>query len=66
MGRQIVQSLPHSFLVSIPGLSHSFDGLNNPGCFDKIALDFFDDPDARPESDCIARMDPPAYQTARK
>jgi len=65
MARQIVQTLPNSFLISIPAMSHAFDGLSHPECFDKIVLDFIDDPEARPNSDCVMQMVPTAYKTAR-
>jgi pimeloyl-ACP methyl ester carboxylesterase len=62
MAQQIVQTLPNSFLISIPTMSHTFDGLSNPECFDKIAIDFLNDPHTRPGSECTSQMLPDKYK----
>lgn len=63
MAKQIVQTLPNSFLITIPTMSHTFEGLSKPECFDKMVLDFFNTPDKQPDSDCIREMMPDAYKT---
>jgi pimeloyl-ACP methyl ester carboxylesterase len=63
MAEQIIQTLPNSYLITIPGMSHTFDGLANPECFDRIVVDFFNDPSAMPSSKCINEMTPEEYQT---
>ncbi|HEY5823820.1 MAG TPA: alpha/beta hydrolase [Cyclobacteriaceae bacterium] len=63
MVEQIVQTLPNSFMISIPTMSHTFDGLSNPECFDKMVIDFFNTPGTRPESECISQMLPEKYKT---
>lgn len=63
MASQIVKTLPNSFLITIPTMSHIFEGLSNPECFDKIVVDFFNRPDTRPATDCIKQMLPDEYQT---
>lgn len=32
------QDAVNSYLISIPGMSHIFDGLANPECFDKMVV----------------------------
>ena len=63
MAEQIVQTLTKSFLISIGTMSHTFDGLSNTDCFDKMVIDFFNQPDVRPNSECIILMLPDAYKT---
>jgi pimeloyl-ACP methyl ester carboxylesterase len=66
MAKKIVQTLPNSFLITIPTMSHMLDGLSNLECFDKMAVDFFNNPEVRPNIDCINRMLPMAYKTNEK
>lgn len=63
MATQIVKTLPNSFLVTIPTMSHVFEGLSNPECFDKIVVDFFNKPDTSPNIECIKQMLPDKYKT---
>lgn len=60
---EIAQTLPNSYLISIPTMSHIFDGLNNPECFDRMVVDFFNKSDARPNTECIEHMLPGDYKT---
>lgn len=66
MAKQIVQTLPNSFLITIPTMSHTLDGLSNAGCFDRMVVDFFNNPEVRPNDDCIKDMLPMAYKTTEK
>jgi pimeloyl-ACP methyl ester carboxylesterase len=63
MAQQIVKTLPNSFLITISTMSHTFDGLTNPDCFDKIVVEFFNRPDTRPASECTRQMLPEPYKT---
>jgi len=45
-------------------MSHTFDGLSNPECFDRMVVDFIDNPRAKPNIECISSMVPGAYKTA--
>ncbi|MBK7009759.1 MAG: alpha/beta fold hydrolase [Saprospiraceae bacterium] len=63
MAEQIVKTLSNGYVITIPTMSHTFDGLSNSGCFDKIVVDFFNKPDSRPNSGCIELMLPDKYKT---
>ena len=63
MAKQVVQTLSNGSLVTIPGMSHAYDGLANPECFDRIVVDFFDNPSVKPNSDCTKQMVPGEYWT---
>jgi len=63
MAEQIVSTLNKSFLVTIPAMSHTFDGLSNPECFDKLVLEFYTNPSVRPNSECVNEMKPEPYKT---
>jgi pimeloyl-ACP methyl ester carboxylesterase len=63
MAEQIVQTLPNGYLVTIATMSHTFDGLSNPECFDKMVVDFFNKSDTRPNSECIKQMLPDKFKT---
>lgn len=62
MAEEIIKTLSNGYLISIPEMSHTFDGLTNPECFDKICFDFFNDPSRKPDSECTKQMLPPAYR----
>ncbi len=63
MAEQIVQHLTNGYLITIPTMSHTFDGLSNPECFDKMVVDFFNKPDTRPADTCIQQMLPDKFKT---
>lgn len=63
MAKQIVKTLPNSFLITIPTMSHVYEGLSNPECFDKIVVDFFNKPNVYPDAECIKKMTPHEYMT---
>lgn len=62
MAEQIVETLPNSFHIKIPFMSHMFDGVSYPECFDQIVLAFFNDPSVRLNIDCISKMLPEPYK----
>lgn len=41
MAKEIASTLPNSILVIISRMSHSFDGLSNEDCLDKISIEFY-------------------------
>ena len=63
MAETIVKTLSKGYLITIPTMSHTFDGLSNPECFDKMVVDFFGKPNAKPDSDCIKEMVPDKFKT---
>ncbi|HEY5917953.1 MAG TPA: alpha/beta fold hydrolase, partial [Chryseolinea sp.] len=60
---QIIQTLPNSYLITIPGMSHMFDGLANPECFDRVVFDFYNNPTVKPDIECTNGMVPGKYRT---
>ncbi|MGC3944741.1 MAG: alpha/beta fold hydrolase [Chryseolinea sp.] len=63
MAEEIARTLPNCFLVSIPAMSHTFDGLSNSYCFDKLVVDFLNQPNTKPNVECILQMLPEPYKT---
>jgi pimeloyl-ACP methyl ester carboxylesterase len=63
MAEQILRTLSNGHLITIAGMSHLYDGLANPGCFDRIVVDFFDNPSVKPNGDCTKQMMPGEYWT---
>jgi pimeloyl-ACP methyl ester carboxylesterase len=64
MAKEIASHLSNSIFVVIPQMSHTFDGLSHPECFDNICLDFINKP-VHPnlKLDCIKEMKPGNYIT---
>lgn len=63
LAKEIASTLPNSRLVIIPQMSHMFDGLNNPECFDKMAMDFLNNPlHSNPDLNCVKTMISPPYK----
>lgn len=63
MAEALVKTLPNGHLITIPTMSHTFEGLSNDDCFDRMVLEFIDSPSRRPNTDCINLMVPVAYRT---
>jgi pimeloyl-ACP methyl ester carboxylesterase len=63
MAKEIASHLPNSTLVIIPQMSHTFDGLSQPECFDHICVNFINKP-SHPEwnLDCIKEMKPEPFK----
>jgi pimeloyl-ACP methyl ester carboxylesterase len=63
MAKEIASHLSNCTLVVIPQMSHMFDGLSHPECFDNICLRFIDHP-FHPKLilDCIKKMQPGNYK----
>ncbi|MEO6407083.1 MAG: alpha/beta hydrolase [Ferruginibacter sp.] len=63
LAKEIASHLSNSTLVIIPEMSHLFDGLSNPECFDEICLSFINNPiNPKLELDCIKNMQPDNYK----
>jgi len=63
-GEQVARYLPNSRHVVIPQAGHGVDGLTDPGCIDRIAIDFLDKGDARNlDVSCVERMAPLPFVT---
>jgi pimeloyl-ACP methyl ester carboxylesterase len=63
-GEQVARHLPNSRHVVIPEAGHGVDGLTDPGCFDRIAIEFLDKGDAKNlDVSCVERMAPPPFAT---
>ena len=63
-GEEVATHLPNSSHVIIPEAGHGVDGLTDPGCIDRIALDFLDKGDAKNlDVSCVEKMEPPPFAT---
>jgi len=63
-GEQVARYLPNSKHVVIPQAGHGVDGLKDPGCVDRIAIEFLDKGDAKNlDVSCIERTAPPPFAT---
>jgi pimeloyl-ACP methyl ester carboxylesterase len=63
-GEEVARNLPNSGHVIIPEAGHGVDGLTDPGCMDRIAIDFLDKGDAKKlDVSCIEGMARPAFVT---
>ena len=63
-GEQVARYLPNSRHVVIPEAGHGVDGLTDPGCFDRIAIEFLDKGDTKNlDVSCVERMAPPPFAT---
>jgi pimeloyl-ACP methyl ester carboxylesterase len=63
-GEEVARHLPNSRHVIIPEAGHGVDGLTDPGCMDRIAIEFLDKSDANNlDVSCVERMAPPPFVT---
>ena len=63
-GEEVSRDLPNSRHVIIPEAGHGPFGLTDPGCVDRIAIEFLDKSDARDlDVSCVERMKPPPFAT---
>ena len=64
-GEEVARHLPNSRHVVIPEAGHGVDGLSDPGCMDRIAIEFLDKGDAKNlDVSCVQRMAPPSFTTS--
>jgi len=63
-GEAVASHLPNSRHVVIPEGGHGVDGLTDPGCIDRITIEFLDKGDAKNiDVSCVERMAPPPFVT---
>ena len=61
-GEEVASHLPNSRHVIIAEAGHGVDGLTDPGCIDRIAIEFLNDAKNLDVS-CVERMAPPPFVT---
>jgi pimeloyl-ACP methyl ester carboxylesterase len=61
-GEEVARYLPNSRHVIIPEAGHGVDGMTDPGCIDRIAIEFLSDAKNLDVS-CVERMSPPPFAT---
>jgi pimeloyl-ACP methyl ester carboxylesterase len=63
-GEEVARYLPNSRHVIIPEAAHGVEGLTDPGCIDRIAIEFLDKGDAKNvDVSCVGRMARPPFAT---
>ena len=63
-GEEVAKHLPNSRHVVIPQAGHGVDGLTDPGCIDRIAIEFLDKGDATNlDVSCVDKMAPTPFIT---
>jgi pimeloyl-ACP methyl ester carboxylesterase len=63
-GEEVARYLPNSRHVVIPEAAHEVDGLTDPGCIDRMAIEFLDKGDAKNlDVSCVGRMARPPFAT---
>jgi pimeloyl-ACP methyl ester carboxylesterase len=63
-GEEVARHLANSRHVIIPEAAHEVDGLTDPGCIDRIALEFLEKGDAKNlDVSCVEKMAPPPFVT---
>jgi pimeloyl-ACP methyl ester carboxylesterase len=63
-GEEVARHLPNSRHVIIAEAGHGADGLTDPGCIDRIAIEFLDKGDPKNlDVSCVERMAPPPFVT---
>jgi pimeloyl-ACP methyl ester carboxylesterase len=63
-GEEVAKSLPNSRHVVIPQAGHGMDGLTDPGCPDRIIIEFIDKGSAKDlDTTCVDRMTAPPFAT---
>jgi pimeloyl-ACP methyl ester carboxylesterase len=63
-GEEVAKHLPNSRHIVIPQAGHGVDGLQDPRCIDRIAVEFLDKGDAKNlDVSCVEKMKPPPFAT---
>jgi len=63
-GEEVARYLPNSRHVIIPEAAHEVGGLTDPGCIDRIAIEFLEKGEAKNlDVRCVERMAPPPFAT---
>jgi pimeloyl-ACP methyl ester carboxylesterase len=64
-GEEVARYLPNSRHVIVPQAGHGVDGLTDPGCVDRLIIEFMGTGDAqRLDISCVERMAPPPFATS--
>ena len=64
-GEEVASNLPNSRHVIIPQAGHGVDGLTDPGCVDRLIMEFMEKGDAKNlDVSCVDRMAPPPFATS--
>ena len=63
-GKEVARHLPNNRHVIIREAGHGVDGLKDPSCIDRIAIEFLDKGDAKNlDVSCVEKMEPPPFAT---
>jgi len=63
-GEEVAKHLRNSRHIIIAGAGHGVDGLKDPGCVDRIAIEFLNNGNAKNlDVSCVERMAPPPFVT---
>ena len=63
-GEEVASHLPNSRHIIVPEAGHGLDGLSDPGCIDRIAIEFLDKGDAKNlDVSCVEQMKRPPFAT---
>jgi len=63
-GEEVAKHLPNSRHIVLSEGSHGVEGLKDPGCIDRIALEFLDRGDAKNlDTTCVEKMTRPGFVT---
>lgn len=66
-GEEVASNLPNSRHVIIPQAGHGVDGLTDPGCLDRLIMEFMEKGDAKNlDVSCVDRMAPPPFAAEAK
>jgi pimeloyl-ACP methyl ester carboxylesterase len=61
-GEEVARHLPNSRHIIIPEAGHGVDGMTDPGCIDRIIIEFMDKGNARNlDTNCVERMAAPPF-----
>ena len=64
-GEEVARSLPNSRHVIIPQAGHGVGGLTDPGCVDRLIMEFMETGDAKNlDIRCVDEMAPPPFATS--
>jgi pimeloyl-ACP methyl ester carboxylesterase len=61
-GEEVAKYLPNSRHVIVPEAGHGMEGLSDPGCVDRLIIEFMDNGSAKDlDTSCVERMKPPPF-----
>jgi pimeloyl-ACP methyl ester carboxylesterase len=64
-GEEVAHYLPNSRHVVVPEAGHGVFGLTDPGCIDRIVIEFMEKGDVKDlDISCVERMAPPPFATS--